>query len=375
MASTARIQRIRRREDPTTRDAKAPDGHEGDTILRHLTDFLNAFMWQADPATLAMSFVTASVREVLGYPASRWRGDPEHWSANILPQDRDRVVDSIRATGADGCDRRVEFHADHADGSTLLLRLAVRRVTSPSGEGELWGVITDITGDARAAESLRVAKERYRRLRSRAEALRRQTLEDSLTKLPNRLLFDDRADAVLCNAEREDGRFAMLVIDLDRFKEINDRYGHRTGDAALREVGLRIRMCLRAQDTPARIGGDEFAVLLPGVDEAGAARVASRIVRAMGSPFAAGGTGCALGVSIGIALYPRHGTSVEEMLGLADGAMYQVKAGGGGFGFASVQGTMPRPARRRRSRRWGLGRLAAGMVAVLTLVGDFLSLG
>jgi diguanylate cyclase (GGDEF)-like protein len=383
MASTARVQRIRRSEDPSIRSTVGPEGHEGDAILRHLTDFLDAFMWQADPATLRITFVTTSVRDLLGHPVSRWVGAAGRWSANIHPQDRERVVDCLRATGADGADREVEFRADHEDGRELALRLVVRLVSPPSGKNELWGITTDITGDARAAATLRATqerfrnlsaknielRERYRTLSAKAVELRRQAFEDPLTKLPNRPLFDDRLGVAHRNAQRSGASFAVLLMDLDRFKEVNDTHGHQAGDAVLRAVALRLRICLRTQDTPARIGGDEFVALLPDADEAGAVRVASRIVRAMQSPFDVDDAHLAVGVSIGIALFPDHGDSAEELLARADAAMYRVKEAGGGGALATREDEMPgggaRRRRRLRSFRWVAVGVAVGLASLV----------
>ena len=373
MASTARIQRIRRRGDPTDRDANGPEHHEGDAIIRHLNDFLNAFMWQADPATLRITFVTTSVRDLLGHSTSRWRGAPEEWSANIHPEDRDRVIDCLRATATDGVDREIEFRAEHEDGSPLVLRHAVRRVAPPSGEHELWGITTDITRDTRAAETLRATQERYRALSAQAAGFRRQALEDSLTKLPNRALFDDRFSVAIRNAQRSGSSFAVLLMDLDRFKEINDTHGHRAGDAVLREVALRLRICLRSQDTPARLGGDEFAALLPEVDVAGAMRVASRLVRAMKTPFEIDGVKCAIGISIGIAMFPEHGRSPEGMLADADVAMYRAKKDGGGYALATRERRMPASAGRRRNRRRAMRRPMIGVAAGLAILAGALS--
>jgi diguanylate cyclase (GGDEF)-like protein len=373
MASTARIQEIRRREDPTSRDANGPEHHEGDAILRHLNDFLNAFMWQADPATLEITFVTTSVRDLLGHPVQRWLGGPVEWSANIHPGDRYRVVDCLHATAADGADREVEFRADHADGRKLVLRLAVRLVSGPSGESELWGITSDITGGTRVAETLRATQERYRALSAKAKEFRRRALEDPLTKLPNRVLFDDRLGAALRNAQRTGATLAVLVMDLDRFKQINDTHGHQAGDAVLREVAVRLRICLRAQDTPARLGGDEFAALLPTVDLEGARRVAARFVRAMETPFEFNGSRCAIGVSIGIAMFPESGDSCEGLLADADVAMYQAKRAGGGRALAAHEvETHPRRTRRRNRRRI-LGRLVIGLAAAFAILAGALS--
>jgi diguanylate cyclase (GGDEF)-like protein/PAS domain S-box-containing protein len=373
MESTARIQVARRRAAPAAKGGSSSDHHEGDAILRHLTDFLDAFMWQADPAELRITFITSSVQDLLGHPPSRWIGSADEWSANIHPDYRDRVVECVRATGADATDREVEFRAQHADGRELLLRLAVRLVQPPSGESELWGITTDITNDVHTAETLRVAQEGYWTLSAQTAEYRRRALEDPLTKLPNRALFQDRAGAVMRNAERSGAPFAILLMDLDRFKAINDTQGHQTGDVVLRDVALRIRICLRSQDTPARLGGDEFAALLPDVDEDGAVRVASRIVGAMHPPVEVDGVRIGVGISVGIALFPGHGGSAEELLARADAAMYRIKGAGGGYALAVGNGEMRVVEARRPRRRRLFRRLAIGAVATLAIAAGAIS--
>jgi diguanylate cyclase (GGDEF)-like protein len=165
--------------------------------------------------------------------------------------------------------------------------------------------------------------------RKRAEtALAHQALHDSLTGLPNRVLLGDRLEQAVLVAEREDRELALLVLDLDRFKEVNDTLGHHAGDRLLQEVGRRLRGALRASDTVARLGGDEFAVVLPGSTDAPGA--AAKLLHALESPFVLEGHTLALGGSIGIAQYPAHGVTVESLLRSADIAMYAAKRGRSG---------------------------------------------
>jgi len=167
--------------------------------------------------------------------------------------------------------------------------------------------------------------------RKKAEhELERQALHDPLTSLPNRSLFLDRLEQGLRTARRIATPLALLVMDLDRFKEINDTFGHRAGDLLINQVAERIRSDLRETDTVARLGGDEFAILLPGADQDGAWRVAQKIITALQRPFEIEGDAHEISVSIGMAISPQHGEDVETLLRRADIAMYAAKRTPGG---------------------------------------------
>lgn len=172
----------------------------------------------------------------------------------------------------------------------------------------------------------------YRIVASASRRLRRQSAEnehlalhDPLTDLPNRRLFGDRAAQAILAARRDDGRVALLLLDVDRFKEVNDTLGHQNGDVLLREIGARLRGELRESDSVARLGGDEFGVLLPGLDVAAALAVAAKIRRSLQRPFVLGGVTLDLDASVGGVVYPVHGGDVETLLQRADVAMYLAK--------------------------------------------------
>ncbi|MDP5184610.1 EAL domain-containing protein [Blastococcus sp. BMG 814] len=163
-------------------------------------------------------------------------------------------------------------------------------------------------------------------LRSSAERDRHQATHDALTGLPNWELLRDRLDQALAAASRSDGEVALFLIDLDRFKEINDTLGHSFGDRLLCQVGPRLESVLREGDTVARLGGDEFTVLLPLVDGAGEAeQVAERLREALHRPFDVDGVAVDVEASIGIVVSPWHGTDTEVLLRNADIAMYVAK--------------------------------------------------
>jgi diguanylate cyclase (GGDEF)-like protein len=161
------------------------------------------------------------------------------------------------------------------------------------------------------------------------EEVRRLAYHDGLTGLPNRLLFRDRLDLALVQAHRSGQRLAVLFLDLDRFKVINDSLGHSLGDGLLKGVGDRLRSCLREGDTVARLGGDEFTLLLPGTaDAVAAARVAGKVLAMLRQPFDLDGQELFLTVSVGVALYPEDGDDAETLVRNADTAMYRAKEDG-----------------------------------------------
>lgn len=157
-----------------------------------------------------------------------------------------------------------------------------------------------------------------------------QAFHDALTGLPNRILFLDRLEQMLVQGKRSGTRTAaVMFLDLDRFKQINDTLGHEAGDECLKEVARRLRQCVRASDTVARIGGDEFTILLPEIAEKGDVRaVGQKILDAMKTPLLLLGQEVIITTSIGISLFPRDGRDGETLLKHADAAMYRVKGSG-----------------------------------------------
>ncbi|WP_175105025.1 diguanylate cyclase [Pararobbsia alpina] len=151
-----------------------------------------------------------------------------------------------------------------------------------------------------------------------------------LTDLPNRVLFGDRLKQAILNAKRSRTKFALLFVDIDGFKPVNDRHGHAVGDMLLQRIGKRMKQCLRESDTIARIGGDEFVAILPAVNEAeDAVSIAEKLRQSIEEPFAV--ENCILGVSasIGVAIYPDDGLDEKTLQVNADHAMYQAKSHGG----------------------------------------------
>jgi diguanylate cyclase (GGDEF)-like protein/PAS domain S-box-containing protein len=176
--------------------------------------------------------------------------------------------------------------------------------------------------------------------------LEHQVLHDTLTGLPNRVLLHERLSNAILVGRREGHRMALLLMDLNGFKEVNDALGHQAGDQLLRQVAARVREELRISDTVARLGGDEFAIILPGVgDHEDAAQAANKLVNALGTPFDVAGERLHVAASIGIALFPEHGEDVDTLLRRADIAMYVAKRGDSDFAIYSPDQDEHSPSR------------------------------
>ncbi len=249
---------------------------------------------------------------VTGYTAEEYRDNPLLWLAMVPDEDRQAVLDHARRVM---CGEAVplEHRIAHKDGSIRFVRNTpvVHRDATGAVVG-YDGIINDIT-ERRRAEEL----------------ITRLSLHDGLTGLPNRALYMDRLRQTLGQAERQKERVAVYFIDLDRFKEVNDAYGHEAGDKVLAEAARRLAACVRRSDTVARLGGDEFVALTPAVgDPANAAAIAAKMVAAMREPFVVFGQVCRLGASVGLALFPDDAARGGELLRRADAAMYEAKKAG-----------------------------------------------
>jgi diguanylate cyclase (GGDEF)-like protein len=185
------------------------------------------------------------------------------------------------------------------------------------------------TAELQAANTALVQEVSQRRRSERQ--VRHILAHDPLTNLPNRVLFLDRLGQALTRARRYGGSVAVIAFDVDRFKEVNDTYGHPAGDALLRDLAARVAASVRATDTAARIGGDEFALVAPDVDgRDGAVRLAEKLLDVCGAPFSVEGARLPVTLSVGVALFPEHGGEVEDLLTAADLALYGAKAAGRG---------------------------------------------
>ena len=207
-----------------------------------------------------------------------------------------------------------ELRSTRKNGEHFTAWVSLSRRRDASGDvSHLIGIVNDIT-----------------RSKDAEQKLLRQAHFDALTELPNRHLLEDRLGSALVAAQRQKDTLALLFIDLNQFRHINDNFGHRTGDAVLLEMSHRLRDNLRDTDVVARIGGDEFAVLLPSTQAEGAAQVANKLLEHVAQPCMVGEHELSLTLSVGIAMYPADGDTVEELTRCADTAMYRAKLEGRG---------------------------------------------
>ena len=177
-------------------------------------------------------------------------------------------------------------------------------------------------------------EEREKLVRRLQEALAENeylAYHDALTGMPNRRLLEDRLEQALARADRQHHKVAILALDLDNFKEVNDTFGHRVGDLVLKSVVARVEARLRASDTLARTGGDEFTVVADVADALGAQVLVSALQLAFALPFEVEGKLVTTGASIGLALYPDDGRTADELRAAADKAMYVAKRSKRGY--------------------------------------------
>ncbi len=175
------------------------------------------------------------------------------------------------------------------------------------------------------------------------ETIRFLAYHDALTQLPNRTLFYDRLQQAILAANRENKTLALLILDLNRFKEINDTMGHHMGDLLLKQVGSRLRDLLRDSDTVARLGGDEFAILLSNINDEDAISTAQKALRSLQAPYTLEGVSLDSQVSIGIALFPEHGEDAATLMRHADVAMYVAKHVGHGHAVYTPEQHQQKP--------------------------------
>ena len=238
----------------------------------------------------------------------------------VHPEER-QVVDLALRESLEGVG---EFNLEHRilwpDGQVRHVHAQARVVRDNEGQAlRVTGTFHDV--------SKRLQTEA--RLRENQAHLNYLAYHDALTGLPNRLLFQDRFDHAIARSRRLSHQVAILFLDLDQFKKVNDSLGHEVGDRLLREVAERLRGCAREADTLARLGGDEFVLLLEEVESMNAASAAAKkIIKRLAPTFRVGGFELYTTASIGIALYPDNGTSVEELMKCADVAMYRAKERG-----------------------------------------------
>jgi diguanylate cyclase (GGDEF)-like protein len=228
----------------------------------------------------------------------------------------------------------------------LLDHLGGGETSGHRADGRVFPVDLSASDMHQNQQHLRIYSVRDITARKRAEAaLEHQALHDALTDLPNRVLLHDRLQQAIRAAQRDKASVALLIMDLDRFKDVNDTFGHRIGDLLLEELGERLGSVLRSSDTIARLGGDEFGVLLPSANFEDARQIAQRLLDLLEQPFSLGGLQLEIDASIGMALAPDHGADADTLLRRADVAMYVAKRGNSGYALYTADQDQHSPMR------------------------------
>jgi len=266
-------------------------------------------IWEID-TNARTSFVNPKMAQMLGYTIEAMLDQP---LVAFMDEEGRAILERNIARRQQGIAERHEFKFLRRDGSELWATLATNPIFDPDGSylGAL-ALVTDITAS-----------------RQSSELIWQQANFDNLTGLPNRYMFQDRLRQEMKKAKRESLFLALLFIDLDGFKQVNDTLGHAQGDLLLVEAAQRIAACVRASDTLARLGGDEFVIVLSGLDHVSSIeRVAQNVISSLNQPFVLGEETAFVSASVGISLYPSDASEPDELLRHADQAMYAAKNGG-----------------------------------------------
>lgn len=298
---------------------------QSERLHRFLIDHSPDFIYTLDEQGCFV-FINGRAESLLGYSRTELVG--QHYSVIVHAEDHERARYGFN-------ERRIGDRAT----SNMEVRLRCKDDSYKDFDHQMIVVMLSALGiydhqaqGAQAGHGFRgtygVARDITERKKAE-ELINFQAYHDLLTHLPNRALLQDRLELALTHARRDSGMVAVMYVDLDRFKLVNDTYGHAMGDELLKAIALRIRSCLRASDTLSRHGGDEFIVLLPEVaSESDAMMVADKILKSLVPPFTLMEREFNVTVSIGVAFYPGDDESADGLIRKADIAMYQVKVRG-----------------------------------------------
>ena len=316
-AGLALLRRLR--DTAATLERTSREAVETAARLRVLIEHVPAAVYidMADPDVSdggRLAYMSAHVRGILGFEPEDFIGDPELWPSRIHPDDRGPAIEAYEAHWRTGEPLRAEYRMIARDGTEIWVR------------DEAFAMADDTRSGRRVSQGLLVEITDRKRLESK---LIHDALHDPLTGLANRVLLRDHLERALARHGRAPGAVALLFVDLDDFKQINDSFGHAAGDQILCQVAERLGAAVRADDVVGRQSGDEFAILLDRVLGAEEATVAAeRILRELRRPIQLGGRVVIVGGSIGIAIASERGSTAEDLLIQADAAMYAAKRAG-----------------------------------------------
>ncbi len=301
---------------------------ESEERYRQIVETAEEGVWLLD-AEGNTRFVNRRMAEMLGYSIEELMNKPLFAFIN----EESKVIAKVKlASRRQGLRERYDLKFRRKDGADLWAIVATTPLyDKDSNYAGAFGMITDITERKKIEERLAYLAQ-----------------YDTLTELPNRNLFHDRLSQAMARSSRNQQLLALMFLDLDGFKEVNDTFGHDMGDQVLKAAAQRLKACLRDVDTIARYGGDEFAIIVEGINHAhyinNVQRVAQKLLSAFSSPLVLAERNLFIKASIGIVLYPLHVIEFEGLLKSADTAMYQAKRQGGNSYrlFSSEMETAPR---------------------------------
>jgi diguanylate cyclase (GGDEF)-like protein/PAS domain S-box-containing protein len=311
----------RLRGSATSLERRTREVEEAASRLQVLVEHVPAAVYidLADPDVTdggRLAYMSPQISGILGYQPNELVDDPELWPSRIHPEDRAAAIAAYEEHWRTGQPLRAEYRMVARDGTEIWVRDEAYAMPddTQSGRQMSQGLLIDIT-DRKLLES----------------KLIHDALHDPLTGLANRVLLRDHLERALARLGRSRGMVALLFVDLDDFKRINDSFGHAAGDQILAHVADRLTGAVRADDVVGRQSGDEFAVLLNQVhNEAEAISLAERVMTELRRPIQLGARSIVVGGSIGIALTTAPEATVEDLITQADAAMYAAKANGKG---------------------------------------------
>jgi diguanylate cyclase (GGDEF)-like protein/PAS domain S-box-containing protein len=291
---------------------------ETEETLRNVTETIEEVFWVSSVDDGPVLYVNPMYERLFARPASQLYDDSGSWVEAVHPEDRERVraaFASIRESG----EVHEEFRIVRPDGEVRAVRAKAYVVPARQGVGtRIVCTCSDVTSEHEARDLLAASEARYRKL----------ALRDPLTGLANRALFNERLAHLLARRGPVSPA-AVIMIDLDGFKRINDTLGHGAGDELLTEVAHRLLRSTRPEDTVARLGGDEFCVVMTSYEAEVVANCGERIAAALKRPYEVAGVTSQCSASVGVAVHEGPGETMEALLRRADAALYEAKAAGG----------------------------------------------
>jgi len=293
-----------------------------DAVYKTLLESTRAIPWKIDWATMKFAYIGPQIEKLLGWTPESWQS-VEDWATRMHPDDRQWVVDFCVAQSKAGVDHEADYRAATADGTYVWIRDVVHVVRDASGQVEaLVGFMFDISERKRTEERLLVLQRELEEL----------SFRDGLTGLLNRRRFDALFTTEWCAAKRTQLPLSLIMIDLDFFKQYNDRYGHVRGDDCLKQVAVSLATAAtRPRDFLSRYGGEEFVLVLPETDAAGAARIAEKCRAAIAAADIAHetATGGRVTLSMGVGtIVPTVNDVPVAFVEEVDRCLYRAKEGG-----------------------------------------------